>query len=312
MGFNSVIDRTDADALIPEDTVKEIIMEMPKQSAALQMFKQVPLSTKTTRQRVLSTLPMAYFVNGDTGLKQTTEAAWSNKYHVAEEIAVIVPIPENVIDDADIDIWAELKPLVVEAFGQKIDAAVFFGIDKPSTWGESVVDHADTAGNEIVRGAGVDLADDISDVMSLVEADGYSVNGFVARNSIKGSLRGLRDENGGLLFQPSLQAGTPAQLYGEPLAYLENGGWQNSLADLIALNRNNGIIGIRKDITFKMFDSGVISDDEGNIIYNLMQQDMQAMRVVMRLSWQVANPVTRLNGGGTRSPFGVLRPTGWS
>jgi HK97 family phage major capsid protein len=143
MPFDSIIDRTDAGALIPEGTISEIIQELPQQSAALRFFRNVPLSTKTTRQRVLSALPAAYFVNGDTGLKQTTEADWSNQYLVAEELAVIVPIPENVVDDADIDMWAEIKPLLIEAFGLKIDAAVIFGDDKPSTWGDALITSAD-------------------------------------------------------------------------------------------------------------------------------------------------------------------------
>ena len=35
------------------------------------------MSAKFKKQPVLSALPVAYFVNGDTGLKQTTEAAWA-------------------------------------------------------------------------------------------------------------------------------------------------------------------------------------------------------------------------------------------
>lgn len=313
--YNQIIDRSGADALIPVQEAKEIIKDLPKKSAALSMFKQTPMSSKTTRQRVLDTLPQAYFVNGDTGLKKTTEVDWKNQFLVAEEIAVVVPIPDAVLDDADIDIWGEIKPLIVEAFGVKIDGAVFFGTDKPDTWGKSILQHAVDAGNTFVRGsvAQQDLAGDVSDLMTLNEEDGFDVNGFVARKRIKGSLRGLRDENGGLLFQPSLQAGTPSTLYSEQLEYLENGAWVNAEADLLALDRMKGIIGIRQDMTMKVFDTGVITDNAGNIIYNLLQQDMKALRCVMRLAWQVANPINRMNQTeANRSPFSVLRPTGYS
>ena len=311
MPYDSIIDRSGAEALIPVAEANEIIQGMPKESAALAMFKRVQMTTKQTRQRVLDTLPQAYFVNGDTGLKQTTDVDWKNQFLVAEEIAVIVPIPDAVVDDADIDLWAEIKPLIIEAFAAKIDGAVFFGIDKPATWGKSVLQHAVDAGNVLVRGAlaGRDLAGDVSDLMSLNEDDGFDVNGFVARKAIKGSLRGLRDANGGLLFQPSLQAGTPSTLYGEQLEYLENGAWDNAQADLMAVDKTKGIVGLRQDITFKMFDSGVVTDNAGNIIYNLMQQDMKALRAVMRMAWQTANPINRQNQTeANRSPFSVLRP----
>jgi hypothetical protein len=50
---------------------------------------------------VLSALPVAYWVNGDTGLKQTTDAAWAGLMLEAEEIATILPVPEAVVDDAE-------------------------------------------------------------------------------------------------------------------------------------------------------------------------------------------------------------------
>ena len=59
------------------------------QSEALQRGTYIPLSRNTVRMPVLSALPSAYFVAGDTGLKQTTEAAWANKFLYVEEIATI-------------------------------------------------------------------------------------------------------------------------------------------------------------------------------------------------------------------------------
>ena len=49
--------------------------------------------------------------DGDTGLKQTTEVNWSNKFLNVEEIAVIVPVPDNVLADVEINIWDEALPV---------------------------------------------------------------------------------------------------------------------------------------------------------------------------------------------------------
>jgi HK97 family phage major capsid protein len=73
-------------------------------------------------------------VNGDKGLKQTTSVSWENVYINAEELAVIVPIPENVLDDADYDIWGEARGPIVSAIGKAVDQAILYGINAPSSW----------------------------------------------------------------------------------------------------------------------------------------------------------------------------------
>src|SRR5690606_40591140 len=66
---------------------------------------------------------------------------------------------------------------------------------------------------------------------------------------------------------------------------------------------------------FDLFDQMVISDDDGKVIFNAAQQDSKVMRVVFRVGFQVANPVTRVNtNGATRYPAGVVTPAeeAWS
>jgi HK97 family phage major capsid protein len=315
MSYNSSTSRTDANALIPIEDASEIIKGMTEKSKALALMKNVKMSSKQKRMPVLSALPTAYFVNGDTGLKRTTKLSWENKFLEAEEIAVIVPVPEAVLDDSEYDIWGEARPLVEEAFASVLDNAIFFGINRPTSWALSVIEHAASAGHSIVRGAivGQDLAGDVNDTMALVEADGFDVNGFVADTTLKSDLRGLRDDNGQFIYQPSMVAGTPSALFGEQIEYVKGDAFDNSEADLLAGDWTSGIVGIRQDLTYKLLDQAVITDDSGNIIYNLAQQDMVAMRVVARFAWQIANPIRRRNtNAATRSPFSVLRPVGWT
>lgn len=308
--YNSLTSRSDVGEgtgrLIPEGEVNEILKSLPAQSAALQLGRQVRLSTRVTRQPVLSTLPAAYWVSTDSGLKETTEAAWDSKYLTAEELAVIVPIPENVLADSAYDIIGEYRPLIVEAIAAKLDDAVLFGENAPSSWEDAIVPGAISAGNSLGGGA-VDVAADVNNVMAKVEADGFTVNGFAARTGLKASLRGLRDDNNGLLFQPSLTAGTPATLYGEPIAYSDGTGVWDAGIDLIAGDWSKLVIGVRQDISFKLFTEGVVSDGSGNVVLNLMQQDSVALRITARYAYSVANPINRLNtDANTRYPFAVL------
>jgi HK97 family phage major capsid protein len=188
--------------LIPEDVSRTIIKSTTQKSAVLEMLKHRTMSTAQQRMPVLATKPTAYFVTGDTGLKQTTSISWTNKFLDAEELAVIVPVPEKLLDDVDYDIWGEIRPEIIEAMGLALDAAILFGYNKPASWPASIAAAAIAAGNVAIQGTGVDVADDLNNAMAAVEIDGFDVNGFFIRTSMKAELRGLRDLNQAFIFQP--------------------------------------------------------------------------------------------------------------
>lgn len=308
MPYSNVVGRDDVSPLIPEETSREIIQNVADSSAALRFFRRINLSTSQARMPVLAALPTAYFVSGDTGIKQTTEMAWKNKFLNVEEIACIVPIPEAVLDDSDYDLWAEIRPRIEEAVGRTLDAAVFFGTNKPASWPTNVVAAAVAAGNTYTRGTNAanvgGIAEDVNQIMALVEADGYDVNGHVTRRTYRARLRSARDSTGQKLLDVSTNT-----IEGAPLMYAMPGLWPSGAgsAELITGDWTQGIIGVRQDMTWKLLDQAVITDGSGVIQYNLAQQDMVAMRVVARFAFEVPNPINydQLTEA-SRYPFGVL------
>jgi hypothetical protein len=225
------------------------------------------------------------------------------------------------MDDADVPIWSEVQPRLTEAIGQLIDLAVLWGIGKPTTWGESVFTGAGKSQHFIVQGTGVDLGQDVTKLGALLALSGYTVNGFAAMPGTKWNLAGLRSAQGVPIYQPDMQAGPGGALYGYPMPEVNNGSWQTGLTGAVMLcgDFTKSIIGIRSDISFKVFDQGVISNDSGVVIFNLMQQDAVALRVTMRLAYATANPVTIMEPTkpitGTpppnnRWPFGAILPVG--
>lgn len=308
MPYNNVLTTSDVGDLIPEPVSQQIIQALPQRSVAMNLFRTVRMSTKTNKMPVLSALPAAYWVQGETGLKQSTEMAWTSKVLVAEELAVIMPVSQQLLDDASFPIWSEVQPRLVEAFGAKIDQAAIFGNDKPASWPDDIVTQATAAGNTVASGTGIDIAADLNEVFAEVEGDGYDVTGIGARRTFRGQLRGLRATDGVPIYQPSLVVGTPDSLYGVEIAYANAAGWDSTKADAIAGDFSYAILGIRQDITFRIFDTGVITSDTGAVLLNLMQQDSVALRAVMRVAYQVANPVVAAGYEGTIFPFGVLTP----
>lgn len=310
---NTSIARTNAEALIPVQESHEIIQGVVEQSAVLQRGKRLANMTAAQyRMPVLDLLPVAYFVNGEGGSakKKLTTMAWDRKVIYAEEIAVIVPISEAVLDDADYDIWGEVRPRLIEAFGQKIDSAILFGVDKPQTWRDDVVKTATDAGATVTLGT--DLYDSIlgeGGVIAKVEESSYFVNGHMADITMRAKLRGLKDTTGQPVFKADMQTGTTYTLDGSPMNFPRNGAFDRSKALMISGDFSQLAYSIRQDITFKIFDQGVIQDPAtGDILYNLMQNDMVALRAVMRLGWEIPNPINAMVPDKTkRCPFAVLK-----
>ena len=306
------IDRTGAEALIPEERAAEIIQGTIEQSAVLSVGRKLAnMTSKQTKLPVLDSLPVAYFVDGDSGQKQTTKQAWDKKTIYAEEIAVIVPIPEAVLDDSEYDIWGEVKPRVQEAFGKVIDEAILFGTGKPTNWREGLVPSVPAA-SKVSLATTPDLYDALlaeGGTIAAVEESGYFVSGHVADISMRAKLRGLKDGNERPLFLSSLQNAGNYSLDGSAIQFPRNGSFDKSQALMISGDFSQLVYSIRQDITFKLFTEGVVQNPDGTIAYNLMQNDMVALRAVMRLGWEIPNPVNGLKGkaaAASRFPFAVL------
>lgn len=316
MPYNNLTSRSDAEALIPQEVSNEFLGYAAKESAALTQFRRVPVAGKQVRFPVLSALPLAYFVNGDTGLKQTTEVGWANKYLNIEEIATIVPIPENVVDDirdaGNIDIWSEIQPAVVEAIGRTIDAAVFLGTNSPGTWPTPILTAATAADNDVPEGSTAaegGFYNDIDNVLAVVEEDGFDVTGFVAARTAKGKLRAARNAQGDRLDATRTDAAL-STIDGLPVSYPMRGLFPSNVR-LFAGDWSQFVIGVRQDVTFKLLTEAVIQDNTGAIVYNLAQQDMVAMRIKIRVGWQVANLINNDQPvEDDRYPVGVLTVDG--
>lgn len=311
MAYNSLISRTDAASTIPIEYSNELInLVATEGSHVMRLGRRLQnMSRYQKTLPVLSALPVAYFVSGDTGLKQTSEVNWSDKTIYAEELAVIVPIPESVLDDADIDVWAEIRPHLVEAFGLAIDNAVLYGTNKPSTWPTAIITAAATAVHNVSIAASTDLYEAIlgdGKMFSLVEQDGYMITGSIAHLSMKGKLRDVRTSDGMPIFNMDPARSGQYILDGAPCFFPTNGAGSATYL-MISGQWNQLVYSMRQDITFKVLDQAIIQDASGSIVYNLAQQDMVALRAVMRLGFQLPNPINRVNETeATRYPFAYL------
>ena len=133
------------------------------------------------------------------------------------------------------------------------------------------------------------------------------VTGNLAHVSMKGKLRGVRTTDGLPIFKPSMQDPTRYELDGTPAYFPIDGSIVASSSLMISGDWKQLVYAMRQDITYKLLDQAVIQDAAGNIIYNLAQQDMVALRAVMRLGFALPNPINRMNEtAATRCAFAAL------
>lgn len=297
------ITREDAAALIGEQKVSEIVQPATETSVVLSTFPTIPMSKKVLRQPMLASLPDASFVGESStlasGVKPTTEMDWTDKSMTAEEIAVIVPIHENILDDADVDLWAQIRPRIAEAFAIRLDRAVLYGEQAPVSWADAnIVGKAVTAGNVVQRGGlaaingrTADLADEFNALFAFIEDQGYDVNTVLARKALKSAFRGLRDANGQPVYLDGVRGDqNTSSIYGETLRYMHkrvlaqvdpDGAGTEPLADVLSLavDRSQFQVGIREDFTVKFLDQATVNG------INLAERDMVAMRFKFRVAF---------------------------
>lgn len=263
-----------------------------------------------------SLISAGFVKGGSTGQKPVTDGSIGSRQLVAGKIAAIVLIPQDVIDDADIDLWGQwIRPNIPNAFGAALDAAALFGADKPDEWTgfqSGLVPQAVEKGNSVA------MTDDIyQDIMGVngmihqVNADGFPVNGFAGDSEIEAELRAAVDSNGRPLYNSFLdpiKGDTSNAIAGQPYYSLENGAWfdtvNNSL--LIGGDFTKLIYSIRKEIEYKISTDATVKLPNGELV-NCFQQNVVAFLMEMRVAAAVLNPVTRKNPDeSTRFPFSVL------
>ena len=282
----SQITRSNAEALLDSDVMAEVIQGTVKSSVAMQLFRRLPdMSSGMVRMKVLDTLPVTYWVDNDTdnGRKKLTKMAWDNKYIVAEELAVIVPIKEDLLDDADIDIWEQVRPRISEAFAKSFDEAVFTGVNKPKGFRADLLTSIKNAGAQITPGQDT-LYKQIDNAMAKVEESDYEPTALLGGLNMKSQFRNMLDTTGQPLNQTEI--GSLARYY------VSNGAWDKTKAKFIVGDFSQAVYAIRQDVTYKLLTEAIIQDPStGAILYNLAQDDMVALRVTMRLGWEIPNPI---------------------
>ncbi|MGU8571805.1 phage major capsid protein [Clostridium perfringens] len=266
---------------VPVEQAKDIMKSIARGSSILRLSTVKPMTSDTKKFPVMTEGPGAYWV-GEGERIQTTKAGWIYPEMKAKKLAVIIPVTKEKLKDSTINVFEELKPEIAEAFFKAIDAACLFGTNSP--FAKNIFNSAVKAQNFIVDGTSKSLDLDVSDVMALIEDDGFDVDGFVANNGIKNRLRKLRDANGNQLFVNGVDT---KEFYNEPIEFSRNGAWDKTKAEIIAADWSKSLVGIRDGLEYEILKEATLQgtvDTDGKPI-SLAEQDMIGIKATMRLGF---------------------------
>jgi hypothetical protein len=303
--------------LIPTGYSNDIIQSAIASSLALSKFRIVRMPNGVQHMPVLDALPVAKWVTGEPndtdgtgGEKSPTEQGWKGLVLTAEELAAIVVIPEAVIEDSSIDLWAEITPRLGEAIGGAVDAAVFAGVDKPTSWPDDITTAAIAAGNQVqVALAGTPTAANYSDAIGYVESSGYFPTDVLAEIGQRGVFRGFGAPD---YLTNVRDDGRVDSIFGVDVTYDRMGGLSDGTPNTKAIvgDTKMAILGVRTDIQYKLLEEATLdvsAAQDGSAMVSLAQQDSVALRVRARFGFAVANPVNKLVPvAANRYPFAVL------
>ncbi|MGW9345595.1 phage major capsid protein [Streptomyces albidoflavus] len=304
------ISRNDVATLIQEEYSNVFLEAAGGGSGVIAAFGTVPLGTKITNAPVLTTLPEAGWVSESAtdaaGVKPTSKAVWGNKKFVVEELAVIIPIHEDTLEDMTEDGLENISRLGGAAIGMKLDEAVLFGTDKPSTWTDPDLFAAATAAGNIFQVSTTpgedDLAGSIFQAAGAVADSGANPTTLLSGAGLRFRLANLRATDGTAILSRTLGGdGTfTDDVAGLRAAFIENGAWDPTEAHAIVADRTRVKIGQRSDIQVKFLDQATV----GGI--NLAERDMVALRFKARYAYALGNTITRR--GTAAEPAAAVTP----
>lgn len=282
---------------VPDEISKALNMLIRDASCVEKLVKHVPMKRNTLVRRKQADGVNGYWV--DAMAVKTKDAPTFEPYELnAEKMAVIVPLEDQLIEDADTDIASVLREDVVSAFAEDLDRT-YLGYEPTSPFAGSLSGSVPAA-NIIPMGTGVDLAEDFSLAMATLEANGFEVTGAIAHPIVKHMLRTLRDANHQPIFAENLRNEiTTYQVYGVPICFTRQMQQQASPLgyEILMFYRPYVIIGDRVGLQISKSNEATLTQGTEPDL-NLFEQDMTAFRFVTRKGFVIKDDdaLTKITG----------------
>ena len=217
--LRALTEGTDADGgyLVPEELRSEVFRMLPDMAVMRNIARVIPMASDTLKLNSLTARPTAYWT-GEYQSKSTTSAEFGQVTLTPNDLVCLLPISEQLLADANIDLVQFIIQLFTEAIAVAEDKAFFTGSGTGQPKGinqESL---------RTVAAGGAFTFDHVIAVMDQVpqRATQSPKAAFVAHRRVKSICRSLRDLNGNYIWRDGGMANNgetkrlPDTLYGYP------------------------------------------------------------------------------------------------
>ena len=117
---------TDGGYLVPEELRTEVFRVLPDMTVMRRIARTLPMSTDTLKLNSLSARPTAYWT-AEYASKSTTSAEFDQISLSPNDLVCLLPISEQLLADANINLVQFITQLFAEAIGLAEDKAFFTG-----------------------------------------------------------------------------------------------------------------------------------------------------------------------------------------
>jgi len=282
---------TDGGYVVPEYFASEIIRVAGQYGIARKGARNWPVSGYKTNVPTISNV-VAYRV-GEKSAITASQPTFSRTTLTLKKIASLIPMSNELLKDANINVIDQLVNLSAEAFAKYEDEWAFLG----KAGGEGIFQSTTAPVYTMASGsdAFADVTfDDLLEVMNKLDEGALSGAKWYMSFSIFNQLRKLKYASGTasyILQEPA--GGMPATIWNIPVEFvsvmpktsLESQAGQKFIA---LANLSYMLFGDARQYEVTISQEATITDTDGQTQVNLFEQDMSAVRVIERVDIQLA------------------------
>ncbi len=276
--------------LVPEYFSSEIIRVANKYGVVRRNARRMPLAGKTNFPTASGVV--AYRVEGMA--KITTSAPSTDNVTLdPQKLAALVPVDNDLLADANVDVVDLIALLAGEALAKKEDEWGILGLAAT----EGIFQNSSVPSRDM--GSGLDAYDDAtwSDLLlmqNLLDEDAVEGAKYLMSRSLWNTFRAktIGDDDARYIFQDPGQ-NTPPTIWSLPVEWSKVMPKPSDVSQankpFVALaNFDYMMFGDRKQVTLDVTTEATVTSTDGNTSLNLFERDMSAVRLIERIDIELA------------------------